>query len=244
MDADRTFCLTDTIDRYTQNGIKYYHNLQLGNNNNVRLRPRLPLRFDFNDAEIVKMDPNDPATRDVFQFYNRYPQARRNAMDINKLFQVKRSVYNQANTLLWHILSLMLIVASIAHMKRIVRTMQDDHSLSTKDKMLFRLSFVFSFVLVLSLSCLMALSLFELLRNRDNLPTITRYNFRYKDLLIRDGNMFSLRYIVLSFVGICVLVSAAETINLFDMKPHKPSILILTVPILLCLVLLIHLLSP
>lgn len=236
-----SFCLTNTIDHYTDFGYKYYHNLQQ-DNHRVRMRPRLPLRFDFNDVEIVKMDnPNDPETRAFMNYYRRFP-AYKDLINLNRLYRLKRTRYSVFNTFLLYILSLVLIVASIINMKKIVLAMQNDPSLGSKSKMMFRLSFVFSFVVVLFLLCFMGLSMFELYRNTDIFPSFTAANnFRYKNLRIPDGNMYYLRYLVLMFVILGILFALAETINLFMMKPHKPSILVLLMPILLCFILLIYL---
>ena len=236
-----SFCLTNTIDRYTDFGYKYYHNLQQ-DNRRVRMRPRLPLRFDFNDVEIIKMDdPNDPETRSFMTYYRQFPQYN-NIVNPNRLFRLKRTGYSIFNTFLLYFLSTILIVASIINMKKIVQAMQNDPSLGLKNKMMFRLSFVFSFVVVLFLLCFMGLSMFELYRNTDLFQSFTAANnFRYKNLRIQDGNMSYLRYMVLMFVMIGVLFALAETINLFMMRSHKPSILVLLVPILLCFILLIQL---
>jgi hypothetical protein len=236
-----SFCLTNTIDRYTDFGYKYYHNLQQ-DNNRVRMRPRLPLRFDFNDVEIVKMDdPNDPETRAFMNYYRRFPPYR-DIVNPNRLYRLKRTGYSIFNTLLLYVLSMVLIVASVINMKKIVQAMQNDSSMGLQNKMMFRLSFVFSFVVVLFLSCFIGLSVFELYRNTDIFRTFTATNnFRYKNIRIQDGNMYYLRYMLLLFVIIGILFALAETINLFMMKPHKPLILVLLVPILFCIILLIHL---
>lgn len=239
--ASPSFCLTNTIDRYTNFGYKYYHNLQQ-QNHRVRMRPRIPLRFDFNDVDIVKMDnPNDPETRAFMNYYRRFPNYN-NLVNPTRLYQLKRTGYSIFNTFLLYSLSLILIVASIINMKKIVRTMQNDPSLDLKRKMMFRLSFVFSFVVVLFLLCFLGLSMFELFRNMDIFPSFTApNNFRYKNIRIQDGNMFYLRYTILLFVSIGIFLALAETLNLFIMKPHKPAILVLLMPIALCFIFLIHL---
>lgn len=239
--ASPSFCLTNTIDRYTDFGYKYYHNLQQ-QNRRVRMRPRLPLRFDFNDVEIVKMDnPNDPETRAFMNYYRRFPPYR-DLVNLNRLYRLKRTGYSIFNTCLLYLLSITLIVASIINMKKIVHAMQNDPSLGLKSKMMFRLSFVFSFVVVLFLLCLMGLSMFELYRNMDIFPSFTAANnIRYKNLRVQDGNTRRLRHMVLLFVIIGILFALAETFNLFVMKPDKPAILLLLVPISLCFILLLQL---
>lgn len=239
--ASPSFCLTNTIDRYTDFGYKYYHNLQQ-QNHRVRMRPRLPLRFDFNDVDIVKMDnPNDPETRAFMNYYRRFPNYN-NVVNPSRLYQLKQTGYSIFNTFLLYSLSLILVVASIINMKKIVGAMQNDPSLDLKRKMMFRLSFVFSFVVVLFLLCYLGLSMFELFRNRDIFSSFTApNNFRYKNIRVQDGNMFYLRYTILLFVSIGILLALAETLNLFVMKPHKPAILVLLVPISLCFIFLIHL---
>ena len=239
--ASPSFCLTNTIDRYTDFGYKYYHNLQQ-QNHRVRMRPRLPLRFDFNDVEIVKMDnPNDPEIRAFMNYYRRFPNYN-NVVNPSRLYQLKQTGYSIFNTFLLYSLSLILVVASIINMKKIVGAMQNDPSLDLKRKMMFRLSFVFSFVVVVFLLCYLGLSMFELFRNRDIFSSFTApNNFRYKNIRVQDGNMFYLRYSILLFVIIGILLALAETLNLFVMKPHKPAILVLLVPISLCFIFLIHL---
>lgn len=235
-----SFCLTNTIDRYTDFGYKYYHNLQQ-QNRRVRMRPRLPLRYDFNDVEIVKMDnPKDPETSAFMDYYRRFPQYK-DIVNPDRLYRLKRTGYSIFNTFLLYFLSLILIVASIINMKKIVRAMQNDPSMGFKSKMMFRLSFVFSFIVVLFLLCLLGLSMFELYRNTDIFPSFTAANnFRYKNLGIQDGNMRYLRSMVLLVVIIGILIALAETLNLFVMKPHKPAILVLLVPISLCFIFFIQ----
>ena len=240
--ASSSFCLTNTIDRYSDIGYRYYHNIQQQtppNPNKVIMRPRLPLRFDFNDVEIVKMDPKDPKTNNFIKHYQRFSQFQ-NLIKPDNLYRVKRTGYSIFNTFLLYFLSIMLIVTSVINMKKIINAMQHDTSLNLKDKMMFRLSFVFSFLVILFLSCFMGLSTFELWRNMDRFSVFNAHNFRYKNLKIQDGNMYFLRYMILFFVSCTILFIVAETLNLFLMKPNKPSILILFVPICLCFFLFIH----
>lgn len=233
------FCLTNTIDRYTDIGYKYYHNIQQ-DKNYVTLRPRLPLRFDFNDVEIVKMDPKAPETRAFANHYRRFGQFT-NMINPENLYQIKRTGYSIFNTFLFYVLSLLLIVASVINMKKIVVTLQNDQALSLQDKMMFRLSFIFSFLVVLFLLCFVGLSMFELYRNQDIFSSFIAHNFRYKNIKIQDGNILFSRAIILFFVICSLLLSLAETFNLFFMKPEKLSILILLLPIFLCFILLMHL---
>jgi sterol desaturase/sphingolipid hydroxylase (fatty acid hydroxylase superfamily) len=137
---------------------------------------------------------------------------------------------------------MVLIVASIINMKKIVHTMQNDPSLGLTIKMMFRISFVFSFIVVLFLFCMMGLSMFELRRNTDIFQSFTASNnIRYKNLRVQDGSMYYLRHIIVMVVIVGMLFALAETLNLFVMKPHKPAILVLLVPIFVCFILIIQL---
>jgi len=235
-----SFCLTNTIDNYTDLGHKYYHNIQQ-QSNRVRMRPRLPLRFDFNDVEVVKMDPTSRKTQLFVNHYREF-QDLKHKIDPNNLYRLRRTGFSVFNTFLLYVLSTVLIVASVINMKKIVRTLQNDRSLSVKTKMLFRLSFVFSFIVVLFLCCFLGLSMFELYRNMDLFGSFTTANnFRYKNIKIKDGNLYYLRTMVLAVVCFGILFAAAETVNLFLMKPEKPTILVLFIPILICFLLLINL---
>jgi hypothetical protein len=198
------------------------------------MRPRIPLRFDFNDVEMVKMNPKDPKTELLRKHY----KSSGVNVNIDNLFRVKMTWYSIINTSLLYFLSVILIVSSLVNMKKIVGALQTDPTLSLKDKMMFRLGFIFSFFIVLFLGCVLALSVFELYRNWNSFSPFTKNNFRYKNIDFVDGNMGYIRYIILFFVAVSVLFAMAETLNLFFMKPNKPQILFLMLPIMVSLYLL------
>jgi len=229
-----SFCLTNTIDKYSNAGNQYYHNIPF--NNTVLMRPRLPLRYDFNDVEIVKIHPEkDKGIMSLLRHYNRLGTT----IDTTNLYRLKRTSYSIFNTFLLYLLAFILIVASIINMRKTSRVIQEDYSLNTKDKLMFRVGFILSFIVLLFLVCYVSLSMFEIFRNMDNFHHFTATNnFRYKNMNFPDGNFYNLRLIVLFFVAICALVSVAEVFNLFFMKPHKPSILFILFPVFLCIFLL------
>lgn len=211
---EKSFCLTDTIDKTTL-GNKYYHNI-IQDQNNVILRPRLPIRFDMNDFTVVNMNPDDTKTDRLLRRYGK---------DIKKynkkrLFQIKRTNYNITNTFLLYSLSLILIITSIVNMKKISWAIQNDTSLNTKDKVLFRLCFIFSFLVVLFLSCFVSLSVFELYKGSGVFPVYIANDFQYKDFRnFNDGGVFHIRHIILFFVVACIIISFMEIINLLFIKP-------------------------
>jgi len=221
-----SYCLTNTIDKYSGIGNQYYHNINPATNT-VLMRPRLPLRYDFNDVEIIKIRPeNDKDIMSLLRHYRRLGTT----IDTTDLYRLKRTSYSIFNTFLLYVLAFILIVASLINMRKTARVIQDDYSLNTKDKLLFRVGFILSFVVLLFLVCYVSLSMFEIYRNTDIFSHIRENNFRY----------YNTRFIVLFFVAICSLVSIAEVFNLFFMKPHKPSILFILFPVFLCIFLLVR----
>lgn len=228
------YCLTNTLDTVSPSGYRYYHNIQQ-DNRRIKMRPRLPIRFDVNDAEFLPMAQDQKKA--FLSYYNR----NRTIQD-KRLFQWRRTGFSQFNTFLMYSLSVVLIVASVGHMKRLVQATQEDRSLTHKDRVLFRITFVLSFVLSVFLLCVIALSVFELCHNSDIIPSFTRNNIQYKNLSwIKDGRMFHLRTIILVFVGCGMLLALAETINLFIMKRNRPTLLLMFVPIFFCIILLSYL---
>jgi len=227
-----SFCLTNTIDNFSNLGNKYYHNLNQ-NKTQVIMRPRLPLRFDFNEIEMVKMNPKSPEVQSLLRHYRK--------TNANNLYRVKRTKYSVINTILLYTLSFILIVSCVNSMQKILGTIQGDRTLTQKDKLLFRLSFVILFMIVLFIFCFIALSMFELYRNYDIFPTFTINNFKYKNIRGQDGNRYFVRYVILCFIFIAMLVAIAEIFNLFYMRPNKLSVLFLFIPVVMCFVMFINL---
>lgn len=230
-----SYCLTNTIDKYSNISNQYYHNIN-STDNTVLMRPRLPLRYDFNDVEIVKVQPEDREIRSLLRHYGRLGYM----IDTSNLYQLKRTTYSIINTFLLYLLAFILITASFINMKKTSSIIQEDYSLNKKDKLMFRIGFILSFIVLLLLICYVFLSMFEIYRNMDKFSYFTANNFRYKNMNFLDGNFYNVRFIVLFFVIICILVSIAEVFNLFFMKQHNPSILFILFPIFLCIFLLVR----
>lgn len=221
---DFPYCLTTTIDN-SDIGRKYYHNIM--NENNIVMRPRIPLRYDFNDVGIVKIS-REKARELTGQTTN-----------INNIFWLRRSGYNVANTFLLHTLAIILIITSIINMRKVLTIIQEDDTLGSKKKVLFQAVFILSFVVILVVLCFLSISMFELSHNFKRFANIVKNNIWYKNLVFQDG-MFSVRWIILLFVLVCIIVACAETFNLFFMEPNQPSILILFIPIVMCIILMIN----
>lgn len=235
--SSKTYCLTQTINKSSL-GNKYYHNIKQGQNK-VLMRPRVPMRFDFNDVDFVKMDPESPETRILLRHYDDLGTR----IDGNNLFRLKRTRNNIANTFLLYLLAVALVVASIVNMKKISHALQNDATLSQKDKRMFRMGFALSFGVVLFLASVVTLSMFELHRNWRSFSPFTKDSFRYKDIDFTDGRVGYVRPIVLSIVVVVVILAMAETLNLFFMNTSKPAILFLLSPILLCVILMVNIYS-
>lgn len=216
-----SYCLTNTIDNYSTIGNRYYHNVK---GDTVIMRPRLPMRYDFNDMEIVRMTPQEEK---LFRQHYRLDDRR-------KLFHIKRTGLNIFNTLLLYFLYVLLIVVSIMNMMRIINNL---HQETDENRVWFRLAFVFSFVVVFMLFLLFCLSLFELYRNM-SLPNFFANGVRFKDL--GHQRSFILRFIILLLVFIGLIVSMAETLNLFFMN-NNPLTLLIFVPSTLSMLFLIQL---
>lgn len=232
--TDIPSCLTSTIDRYSTIGDRYYHNIE--NNNNVIMRPRIPLRYDFNDVSIVKM-PVDKANH-IKKTYSLSDRRRRNIQ--TDLYRFKRTNFSLVNTFLLYLLTFMLMTASVINMKKTINILHEDPSLQEKDRLLFKVGFVLSFVVLVCLCCYLFLSLFELYRNLNKFKqTQSKNNVRYKSLLFPDGEFLSMRFIMLFFVMLTVILSIAEVFNLFFMDLEHAQILFLFVPIVFCCLLLV-----
>lgn len=232
MDNFTSTCLTRTIDGTSTVGDRYYHNLE---NNIVRMRPRIPLRFDFNDVSIVQM-PENEATN----LKRNYVRIDPNRATIRKgIYRLKRTNLSIVNTFLLYFLAMLLIFTSLINMRKTITVLQEDTSLTNQERMNFRVGFILSFVVVMILSCYVVLSLYELYRNFDKFPTtFVRNNIQYKSLLFPDGNYLSLRWFILFFSLICILLSIAEVFNLFFME-MQPALLIIIVPILMVCLLIV-----
>lgn len=218
------YCITNTIDKYSTIGNHYYHNLQ--NAERVNMRPRIPMRFDFNDVEIVKMSGKDA------DFLRRRYQL----TTTDKLFKLSRSFYSILNTILLYLLSTVLIIISVLNMKQVVKTLQSTNP-TDKEKMRLGVAFVMSSIIVVFLTSYLSLSIFELYRNYHRFPTYKKGNVLYKNIGFPDGKA---RTIVLLFVLVCLLLSIAETINLFVMNENK-SILLILIPATVGLLIVIQL---
>lgn len=220
------YCLTTTIDN-SSIGKRYYHNIK--DDNNVVMRPRIPLRYDLNDVDIVEI------SREKARELLGPGVATR-----GDIYWLRRTGYSITNSLLLQVLSIILLTTSVINMRKIASALQEDTTLSTKNKALFRVVFVLSFIVVLFLVCFMSISIFELFRNFKRFSSVQKNNVWYKDLLFQDGMFYSFRWIILIFVFGCLLFACAEIINLFFMEDQK-QILIVFIPILMCFVLLINL---
>lgn len=218
------YCITNTIDKYSTIGNRYYHNLQ--NEERVNMRPRIPMRFDFNDVEIVKMSREDA------DFLRR----RYRLTTTDKLFKLSRSFYSILNTILLYLLSTVLIIISVLNMKQVVKTLQTSNP-SDQEKTRLGVAFIMSSIIVVFLTSYLSLSIFELYRNYHRFPTYKKGNFLYKNIGFPDGKA---RTIVLLFVFVCLLLSIAETINLFMMNETK-SILLILIPATVGLLIIIQL---
>lgn len=221
---NRDHCITNTIDKYSKMGNRYYHNLQ--NAEKVNMRPRLPMRFDFNDVEIVKMSREDA---DFLR--RRYELA-----TTDKLFKLSRSVYSILNTILLYLLSTVLLIISVLNMKQVVKTLQSTNPPDT-EKTRLGVAFVMSFLIVVLLTSYLSLSIFELYRNYHRFPTYKKGNVLYKNIGFPDGKA---RTLVLLFVVVSLLLSIAETINLFMMNENK-SLLWILIPATVGLLIVIQL---
>lgn len=222
------YCLTTTIDKYSTVGDRYYHNIE--NNNRVLMRPRIPLRYDFNDISIIKLSPNE-STR-LKNFYRRIDNNRVNIP--TDLYRFKRTSLSMVNTFLLYVVAIMLILISMTNMRKTINTLQEDTSLTLEERLRFRIGFILSFVVLLFLSCYLVLSIYELFRNVDKFTTTyVRDTIRYKTLRFPDGNYLSWRFIILFFVLLSMALSIAEVFNLFFMET-RPSLLILFIPIVAC----------
>ena len=211
---NRDDCITRTIDKYSNIGNRYYHNVQ---QDEVKMRPRVPMRYDFNDVEVLKVSANDA---DVLRrhYY-------KSAINPEKLFKLSRSSYSILNTILLYLLTSVLVVICVLNMRKVVKTMQTDDP-PDNEKIRLGVAFVMSFLIVVFLTSYLSLSFFELYRNYHHFPTYNRGNFVYKNINFRDGKA---RTVVLLFVLVCLLLSIAETINLF-MVNKNTSLLLLLVP--------------
>lgn len=220
-------CLTPIIDTSSIGTKYYYHNIK--NENHVILRPRIPLRYDFNDVDIVKIS-REKARELLGQ----------NNVGGGDIYRVKRTGYSITNSLLLQTLSVILIITSFVNMRKVATAIQKDTTLSTKYKVLFRVVFIISFIVVFFLVCFMSISMFELFRNFKRFSSVVKNNIWYKDIDFQDGMFYYLRWIIMIFVFGSLLFACAETINLFFMENQK-QILIVFIPIVMCLVLLVNL---
>lgn len=220
--SNSAYCLTNTIDNSSTVGNRYYHNIK---NNTVIMRPRLPLRYDFNDIEIVRM-PLEEET-----LLKRHYRLKSDT----KLFRVKRTLLNIINTGFLYFLLFLLVFVSIVNMKNILQTMQGNN-MSVNDKWLFRVAFILSFIVVWMLLSYFVLSMFELYRNQDFSEYFSN-GIRFKNLKYKKSPL--LRVSILLFVLICLILSMAEILNLFFMK-ENPNILILFAPATLGVLFLIQ----
>lgn len=228
------YCLTTTIDNYSNIGDRYYHNID---NTIVKMRPRIPLRYDFNDISIIKLPTNESN-----RIKRNYRYSDRNLYSLQTdLYRFKRTTLSIVNTFLLYFLVIMLMITSFINMRKTLTLLQEDTSLSRHERLLFRIGFILSFVVVFFLSCYIVLSLYELYRNLDKFPlSYIRDNVRYKTLVFPDGKYMSLRFIILFFVLVCIILSTAEVFNLFFMET-QPQLLFIFIPILTCFILLVSL---
>lgn len=217
--SNSAYCLTDTIDNSSTVGNRYYHNLK---KNTVFMRPRLPLRYDLNDVEVVRVPLKEQT------LLKKHYQLKSDV----KLFRLKRTLLNIVNTCLLYFLIFLLVFVSLVNMKKLLQNIQKDK----KDKWLFRIAFVLSFVVVWMLLTFFVLSMFELYRNQPFSEYVSN-GVRFKNLKYQRSPV--LRIAILLFVLICLILSMAEILNLFFMKDN-PNILILMAPITLGFLLLIQ----
>lgn len=194
-------------------GDRFYHNVI--NNQQIVVSRRIPLRYDFNDVDLSQLTVEQLHKYGI-NVANPVPYLRR----------TRRSILN---TFLLYTISLVLISMSYINMKRVLRALQNDKTLSSYDKSLFRAGFVISFIVILFLVSYIAISLFEMFRNRPQ-PYFLQNNHWYVNLL--DNRFARVRIGILFFIGACILFSFAETINLF-LTYYNPTVLILIIPILI-----------
>jgi uncharacterized membrane protein (UPF0182 family) len=205
------FCLTNTIDGFSNIGQEFYHNVK--DDNSVVLRPRIPLRYDFNDVSIERNN--------------------------NGVLRIVRTPLNTSNTVLSGLLVVVLIVASLLNMRRILRTLQHDTTLTPEDEELFKVGFVLSFIVVLFLVCYLMVSWFELFRNQYFFrATLVKNGFRYKDITNKKSAQV-VRAVVAGFILVGAILAVAEAINLFFMGDK--GIFWLLIPIALCFMLIVNL---
>lgn len=227
----KKYCLTSTIDNSTTKiGQKYYHNIKRQNQNQVVLmRPRLPLRYDFNDVDLVKIKQQQISKYNLPTQFKRFDA-----------YRLKRTNYNLFNTFLLYLLSVVVIIVSIINMKKIFNTIQDvSIVLSPKDALLFRIGFVLSFISVAFLFSMVGLSIFELFRNQPFKSVFNEY-FQYNDINIVDGNVSNLRSFVIFFTAVGVILAFVETLNMYAMEKN-PKLFILFAPISACIVIYVFL---
>lgn len=223
---NRDDCITKTIDKYSKIGNRYYHNLQDGGEV-VKMRPRLPLRYDFNDVEVMKLSGEDADTLRRHYY--------KSAIDADNIFKLSRSSYSILNTIMLYLLSTVLIVICVLNMRKIVKTIQTDDP-PDNEKLRLGVAFFMSFLIIVFLTSYISLSVFELYRNFQPFPTFDRRGIVFKNIQFPDGKG---RMVVLVFVLICLLLSLAETINMF-MVDKNTSFLLLLVPATLGLLIVVE----
>lgn len=221
-------CLTDAIDIHPS-GKNFYH---YHDTNRVLMRPRIPLRYDFNEVSIEEVPNMDTQSKTGQRLSSQQ------RTDHFKIFQIKRTWHSTANTILLYTMSIILLITSFINMRKVYRALQEDNTLQAKDKNLFRVVFSLSFVVVIFILCYLSISVFELFHNVYPFSKVIRGNIKYTKLNIKDGIF---QWGVLIFVFVCVLISSAEAINIFFMEPDNPIILFIFIPIMLFFVIFINL---
>lgn len=224
--SDVPFCITNTIDKHSNIGRQYYHNISVPDFNTLTVRPRIPVRYDFHDAEAVRLNTATEANRLL---------KRRDLTDTEVFHHITRTTRSKVNTLLSNVLAVILIIASIVNMNRILRALRDDATLTGKDRALFQVGFFLSFAVVLFLACYLTMAWFELYRSRHSFREVRAHGFRYIDL----GNGAHVARLAVSVIVLVLVADAvAETLNLFF--ANDQAIMFLMLPIVACLLLLVR----
>lgn len=224
--SDVPYCITRTIDKFSDIGRRYYHNISMPDFDVVAVRPRIPVRYDFHDAEVVPLK----TAGDANKLLNRS-----NLTDKEEFYHLRRTTRSKVNTFLSNLLAVVLMTASIVNMNRIVRALKEDATLTDKDRAMFRSGFVLSFIVVVFLACYLAVAWFEVYRSRLSFREIRAHGFKYLDL---TGGAWWSRVLVGVFVVIVVCIATAETFNIFF--ADNQAIMLLLLPIVACLLLLVR----